>query len=78
MKIRTDFFPFAGGVMNRIEKKETARDAARLFQEEVRELVPDLDRKELCNMVDAYIYYQTDDMSKDEAHGLVNSTCRED
>ena len=61
--------------MNRIEKKETAADAAKLFQEEVRELVLDLPRKELCDMVDDFIYYQTDDMSKEEAHAIVEATC---
>ena len=61
--------------MNRIEKKETAVDAAKLFQEEVRELMPDIPRKELCNMVDDYIYYQTDDMGKEEAHAITEVTC---
>jgi hypothetical protein len=61
--------------MNRIEKKETAYDAAKLFEEEVRELEPDIPRKELCDMVDDYIYYQTDDMSKEEAHAIVEATC---
>jgi hypothetical protein len=65
-----------GGVMNRIEKKETAPDAARLFEEEVRELKPDISRKDLCEMVDDYIYYQTDGMSKAEAHAIVDMTCR--
>ncbi len=62
--------------MNRIEKKETAPEAARLFEQEVRELKPDIPRKELCDMVDEYIYYQTDDMSKEEAHAIVDITCR--
>jgi hypothetical protein len=61
--------------MNRIENKETAYDAAILFQEEVRELEPDIPRTELCDMVDDYIYYQTDDMSKEEAHAIVEATC---
>lgn len=61
--------------MNRIEKKETAFDAAKLFEEEVRELIPDIPRTELCDMVDDYIYYQTDDMSKEEARAIVESTC---
>ncbi len=62
--------------MNRIEKKETAPDAARLFQEEILEVKPDIPRQELCAMVDDYIYYQTDDMSKGEAHAIVDLTCR--
>ena len=61
--------------MNRIEKKETAADSAKLFEEEVREQTPAIPRKELCNMVDDYIYYQTDDMSKEEAHAIVEETC---
>jgi len=62
--------------MNRIENKEIIAEAATLFAQEVRELMPDIPRKELCNMVDDYIYYQTDDVSKEEAHTAVNSTCR--
>ena len=64
--------------MNRIEKKEMAHDAARLFEEEVRELTPDIPREELCDMVDDYIYYQTDDMSQVEAHAIVDISCRLD
>jgi hypothetical protein len=65
-----------GGIMNRIENKEMAADAARLFTEEVLELMPDIPRKELCDMVDDFIYYQTDDVSKEEAHAVVDITCR--
>jgi hypothetical protein len=61
--------------MNRIEKKEMAADAAKLFKEEVLELMPDIPRKELCDMVDDYIYYQTVDVSKEEAHAVVEATC---
>jgi hypothetical protein len=61
--------------MNRIERKETAMDAAKLFKEEVRELIPDIPRKELCDMVDEYVYYQTDDMTKEEARAIVDATC---
>ncbi len=61
--------------MNRIEKKEMAADAAKLFKEEVLELKPDVPRKELCDMVDDYIYYQTNGMSKEEAHAVVEATC---
>ncbi len=62
--------------MNRIEKKETAPEASRLFKEEILELKPDVPRDELCDMVDDFIYYQTDDMSKEEAHAIVDVTCR--
>ena len=61
--------------MNRIEKKETAPEAAKLFEEEVLEVKPDIPREQLCDMVDDYIYYQTDDMSKEEAHAIVDVTC---
>jgi methionine aminopeptidase len=61
--------------MNRIEKKEIAPDASKIFQEEVRSIAPDITRKELCDMVDDYIYYQTDDMSKEEADAIVEATC---
>lgn len=62
--------------MNRIEKKEMAPQAAELFEKEVLELDPEIPRKDLCNMVDDYIYYQTDGMSKGEAHAIVDVTCR--
>jgi hypothetical protein len=70
--------PFRGreeDTMNRIEKKEMAVDAAKYFKEEVLESMPDIPRKELCDMVDDYIYYQTDDLSKEEAHKVVEATC---
>ena len=62
--------------MNRIEKKEIAPEAAKLFEEEVLQVKPDITRKELCDMVDDYLYYQTDDMSKNEARAIVDKTCR--
>lgn len=62
--------------MNRIEKKEVAPYAARLFEEEVRELKPDISREELCDMVDDYLYYQTDGLSRMEAHAIVDISCR--
>jgi hypothetical protein len=61
--------------MNRFEKKEAAADAAKLFEEEVRELIPDIPREELCAMVDEYIYYQTNNLSKREADAIVEATC---
>jgi hypothetical protein len=51
-------------------------DAAKLFREEILEVAPDISRKELCDMVDDYIYYQTDGVSKEEAHAVVDVTCR--
>jgi hypothetical protein len=65
-----------GGAMNRIENKGMIADAATLFAEEVRELMPDISRKELCDMVDDYIYYQADDVTKEEAHAAVNGVCK--
>jgi len=62
--------------MNRIEKKEIAPDAAKLFEQEVLQLEPDIPREKLCDMVDDYIYYQTDGVSKEEAHAIVDITCR--
>jgi hypothetical protein len=62
--------------MNRIENKEMVADAAKLFKEEVLELMPDIPRKELCDMVDDYIYYQADGVSKEETHAVVEVTCR--
>lgn len=62
--------------MNRIGNKEIIADAARLFTEEVRELMPDIPRKELCDMIDDFIYYQTDDVSREEARAAVDGACR--
>ena len=45
--------------MNRIERKETAPDAAKLFEEEVREISPEIPREILCNMVDDYLILST-------------------
>jgi len=61
--------------MNRIERKEIVVEAAKLFEEEVLDTAPDIPREELCSMVDDFIYYQTDDLSKDEAHAVVKETC---
>ncbi len=62
--------------MNRITRKEIAPDAARLFEQEVLELGSDLPRSEVCAMVDDYVYYQTDGMSREEAGAIVDETCR--
>ncbi len=61
--------------MNRIENKETAPDAAKLFEEEVREINPDIPRETLCRMVDDYLYYQQDDLTRREADRIVEETC---
>jgi len=62
--------------MNRWENKELIADAAKLFTGEVRELIPDISRKELCDMVEDFIYYQTDGASKEEARAAVDAGCR--
>ncbi len=61
--------------MNRIEKKESVAEAAIYFKEEVLEVVPDVPRDSLCKMVDQYIYYQQDDVSREEARTVVEQTC---
>lgn len=61
--------------MNRIENKEMVTEAAKYFKEEVLENIPDIPREELCDMVDDYIYYQQTDVSRGEAHAVVEETC---
>jgi endonuclease V-like protein UPF0215 family len=50
-------------------------DAAKYFKEEVLEIMPDIPREELSDMVGEYIYYQRADVGKDEAHEVVKETC---
>jgi hypothetical protein len=50
-------------------------DAAKYFKEEVLEIMPDIPRGELSEMVGEYIYYQQADVSKDVAHVVVEETC---
>ena len=61
--------------MNKIENKEMAVDAAKLFREEVLNVMPDIPRTILCDMVDDYIYYQTDELSKEESRAIIAATC---
>ncbi len=61
--------------MNRIEEKEAAPDAAKLFREEVREIAPDIPREVLCPMVGDYVYFQQDEITKDESRVIVEETC---
>jgi hypothetical protein len=65
-----------GDAMNRIGKKEIAPDAARLFENEILRLQRDIPREELCALVDDYVYYQTDGMTRQEARAVVDETCR--
>jgi hypothetical protein len=62
--------------MNRIENKNTITSSARLFEQEVLELEPGIPRKELCDMVDQYLYYQSNGVSEAEASAVVDMTCR--
>jgi endonuclease V-like protein UPF0215 family len=60
--------------MNKIDRKWTI-DSAKYFKEEVLEIMPDIPREELSEMVGEYIYYQQADVSQDEAHKIVEKTC---
>ena len=62
--------------MNRIGKKELAPDAARLFENEILRLQREIPREELCAMVEEYIYYQTDDVTRQEAREALPQDCR--
>jgi hypothetical protein len=50
-------------------------DAAKYFKEEVLDIMPDIPSEELSGMVGEYIYYQQADVSKNEAHTVVEQTC---
>jgi hypothetical protein len=50
-------------------------DAAKYFKEEVLEIMPDIPREELSDMVGEYIYYQRADINKSEVHEAVEETC---
>ena len=50
-------------------------DAANYFKEEVLDIMPEIPRDELCEMVGEYIYYQQADVSKKDAHEVVEETC---
>jgi hypothetical protein len=60
--------------MNATVDKRTV-DAAKYFREEVLEIMPDIPREELSDMVGEYIYYQQANVGKDEAHEVVEDTC---
>jgi hypothetical protein len=63
--------------MNRIEKKDELVSSAKLFEEEILEAAgSNIPRKELCDMVDQYIYYQANDVTRAEAYAVVDKTCR--
>jgi endonuclease V-like protein UPF0215 family len=50
-------------------------DAAKYFQGEVLEIMPDIPREELTDMVGEYIYYQKADVGKEKAREVVRETC---
>ncbi len=50
-------------------------DAANYFKEEVLDIMPDIPREELAQMVGEYIYYQQVDVSRNEADRVVQATC---
>lgn len=60
--------------MNMTDVKGTV-EAAKYFKEEVLEIMPDISREELSEMVGEYIYYQQAEVSKDEAHEIVENNC---
>ena len=71
---RDEFRCLKGGIMNTTIDKWTV-DAAKYFKEEVLEIMPDIPREELSEMVGEYIYYQQVDVTKDVAHQVVEQTC---
>jgi hypothetical protein len=50
-------------------------DAARYFKEEVLDIMPDIPREELSDMVGEYIYYQQTDASRTDTRAAVAATC---
>jgi hypothetical protein len=60
--------------MNSTTDKWTV-DAAKYFKEEVLDIMPDIPSDELSGMVGEYIFYQQPDVSKSEAHTVVEETC---
>jgi len=60
--------------MNGIVEKLTVA-AAKYFKEEVLDIMPDISREELAQMVGEYIYYQQMDVSRNEADKVVQETC---
>lgn len=52
-------------------------DAANYFKEEVLDIMPDIPRNELSEMVGDYIYYLQANVGKDEVHSVVEKTCKQ-
>ena len=49
-------------------------EAANYFKEEILEIMPDISRAQLADMVSLYIYYQYG-ISKEEAKKVIEKTC---
>ncbi len=60
--------------MSKTEEKRMV-DAAKYFKEEVLDIMPDIPRSELSDMVGEYIYYQQPDASKSETLKVAEATC---
>ncbi len=60
--------------MNKTDEK-WAVDAAKYFREEVLDIMPDIPREELSEMVEEYVYYQQANVGKKEALKVVAETC---
>jgi hypothetical protein len=49
-------------------------EAANYFKEEILEIMPDISRAQLADMVSLYIYYQYG-ITKEEAKKVIETTC---
>jgi len=49
-------------------------EAANYFKEEILEIMPDISKGQLADMVSLYIYYQYG-ITKDEAKKVIEKTC---
>jgi hypothetical protein len=49
-------------------------EAANYFKEEILEIMPDISRAQLADMVSLYIYYQYG-ITKEEAKKVIEKTC---
>jgi hypothetical protein len=63
-----------GDAMLTVNDRRTV-EAAKYFQGEVLDIMPDIPRSELSDMVGEYIYYQQADVGKDKVREVVRETC---
>ncbi|MDA8099741.1 MAG: hypothetical protein M0042_08950 [Nitrospiraceae bacterium] len=54
---------------------QEAMRAAIYFREEVLEIMPDIPRQELSEMVGEYLFYHNANVGKELAHEVVEETC---